>query len=739
MYDGIILAGGYGKRLYPVTDGLPKPLVNVGTEPVIFHAVRKLAAAGVKNCAVTLMYEGEQIKERLGKEFSGVKLGYFTETEPLGTAGGVKRAAEKTEGDSVIVVSGDAVFDFDIKELVRFHDERKADVTIALYEANDPTEFGTVTVDSDGRVKSFSEKAPWSRTVTGNVNTGIYIIKKSVFDLVPDGKPYDFANDLFPKLLYEDKKLYATKANGYWCDIGSLPSLFACNMAVLRDKTGISAKNTAPSGDGTVCGRTLFGENCILKSGSTVRDSVLGNSCTVGVNSEIKNTVAFDGVEIGDNCILDGVMLSNGASVPDGTVATGCIFARGKRQRDISSSAYGYYFSDDGIKNREKADGEKLYAFGAALAKALSFGKVGISHDGSEEASDYAHCIALAAADAGCSVTWEFGRSFSAQAAFAAYSFGLGASVFVSAHNGSPVIKLYDSSTYPVCADFERALLSALRSEKFQKGSGKTPVRTAALSPRYTDALIKSVYATDMNVYSLDGIRVTVSSSPAAFALRSALSLLDAEVYTEKSKNPDENGMQVDISDDGFDISITANGKTYTRSRICSILASDAAYRGEFDISASYERLPEFEWADDRLRIEKFASTPATRREALARFGARRSLWISDAAFTFMRLAAVMKSRDADIEKLASLCRTVTRREMVIPCKNGKTVIMDTLIKEGGTDGGEGVVIKNGTNARANIICNRAESLRIISYATSAEAADELIYKVKKRIENMEK
>ncbi|MBQ4444553.1 MAG: nucleotidyltransferase family protein [Clostridia bacterium] len=227
---GVIMAGGRGSRLMPLTNHLPKPLVPILDKPVMWYIVRRLRLAGVTDIAVTLGYMGDKIVEAFGDGAEmGVRLHYFREEKPLGTAGGVKNAASFLDED-FLVVSGDAYTDFDLGALADFHYEKGGLVTIASYRVENPSRFGVIVADQNGLVRSFEEKPlhPTSRLV----NTGIYVCDRRLLHFVPDGF-VDFAKDVFPALL---GNLYAKECAGFWSDIGTLPTYYETNLHVVTQR-----------------------------------------------------------------------------------------------------------------------------------------------------------------------------------------------------------------------------------------------------------------------------------------------------------------------------------------------------------------------------------------------------------------------------------------------------------------------------------------------------------------------
>ncbi len=233
----IILAGGEGRRLRPVTGELPKPLAPLLGRPVMEHILRLLAREGFHEVCAAVKYRAEEIEARFGDGSAlGLRLCYRVEKEPLGTAGGVKNCADFTGDEDFLVVSGDAACDFELSALVRAHRESGAAATLALYRSAEPLPYGLAVTDGEGLVRAFVEKPGWSRVVTDLVNTGIYVLSPRAMALVPEGRAFDFARDLFPLLLQRGEKLLGAAMEGYWCDVGSPLAYYRCCVDALEGK-----------------------------------------------------------------------------------------------------------------------------------------------------------------------------------------------------------------------------------------------------------------------------------------------------------------------------------------------------------------------------------------------------------------------------------------------------------------------------------------------------------------------
>ena len=228
----VILAGGRGTRLQPVTHGaIPKPMAELMGRPVLEHIVRRLAACGFTEICCTLACLPEQIRAYFGDGSGfGVKMEYRVEDRAMGTAGAVKNCMDFTRGGDFLVISGDAACDLDLGALWEAHRKTRPAVTMALYPHESPLRYGLVVTDERGMVCSFIEKPSWEQVVTDLVNTGIYVMGAEAMAFVPAGTPFDFARDLFPRLLHAGLPMLGVPLEGYWRDIGDPGSYYRANL-----------------------------------------------------------------------------------------------------------------------------------------------------------------------------------------------------------------------------------------------------------------------------------------------------------------------------------------------------------------------------------------------------------------------------------------------------------------------------------------------------------------------------
>src|SRR5205085_2102962 len=236
----VVMAGGEGTRLRPLTSNQPKPMVPIVGKPCMEHIIELLREHGFDEVIITVAFLPQAIRSYFGDgESLGVSIEYSVEESPLGTAGSVRLASDKL-GETVLVISGDALCDIDLTKLVEFHREKDAAVTIGLKSVENPLEFGIVVTDEEGRIERFLEKPSWSQVFSDTINTGIYVLEPEVLRHVPTDRPYDFSKELFPLLLEMGRPIYGFSMDGYWQDIGNLDQYRQANFDALEERVGLA-------------------------------------------------------------------------------------------------------------------------------------------------------------------------------------------------------------------------------------------------------------------------------------------------------------------------------------------------------------------------------------------------------------------------------------------------------------------------------------------------------------------
>ncbi len=332
----IVMAGGEGTRLRPLTEGRPKPMVELLGKSVLQRTVEHLKRYGFTDICFTLRYLPESVISEFGDGGElGVRIEHRVEREPLGTAGSVRACRDFIGEEDVLILSGDAVCDFDLGKIRSFHSEHGAEATLALYRHPEPTAFGLVLTDGEGRVTGFSEKPDWDRVLTDRVNTGIYVLSPGAVDLIPEGREYDFGRDLFPRMLREGRGLWAAAAEGYWCDMGSPEAYLRCCVDLIAGRADIDlgAPEIRPGVwshiplDGVrVTPPVYVGEGCRVEPGAVLGpETVLSRESRVERGARVMRSV-LNGASVGINCRVTGAIVGRDARVESGAeVREGCV------------------------------------------------------------------------------------------------------------------------------------------------------------------------------------------------------------------------------------------------------------------------------------------------------------------------------------------------------------------------------------------------------------------------------
>jgi mannose-1-phosphate guanylyltransferase len=327
--QALVLAGGEGTRLRPLTHTVPKPVMPLAGRPFLTFMLDWLGEHDVDDVLLSCGFLAHAVEEVLGDEHQGMRLRYVHEDDPLGTAGPVRLAAE--EGlleDRLFVLNGDVLTDMDLTTQLAFHDDKRASATLALIAVDDTSSYGVVPTAEDGAVEEFLEKSP-GPAPTNRINAGAYVIEREVLDLIPAGRAVSFEREVFPLLV--GKGLYGFMSEGYWIDIGTPERYLEATYELLsgrvkstlpeRDETGSLVYEPALVAGAHIGPQSVLGPHCSVGADSAVERSVLHERVSVGSGCTIREAVLGDGVRVGDNAEIEpGAMLGSGVVVEAGEV-----------------------------------------------------------------------------------------------------------------------------------------------------------------------------------------------------------------------------------------------------------------------------------------------------------------------------------------------------------------------------------------------------------------------------------
>ncbi|SHE68374.1 mannose-1-phosphate guanylyltransferase / phosphomannomutase [Caldanaerobius fijiensis DSM 17918] len=508
----VVMAGGIGSRLKPLTCNIPKPLVPVANRPVMEYTVELLKKYGITDICATLQYLPNTIKEHFGDgKCFGVNMRYYIEDEPLGTAGSVKNAEDFLD-EPFIVISGDVLTDFRLDKALEFHRSKGALVTIVLTRVAVPLEYGVVITDDTGKIIRFLEKPSWSEVFSDTVNTGIYILQPEVLDYIKKGQVFDFSKDFFPMLLRENKPIYGYIAEGYWCDIGNIQEYMNCHRDILNGRIRVNLRekpfkpniwmgnnvkigeNTSISdyviiGDNVRIGKNVFidsgtviGDDVVIEDNATIKRSIIWKNSYVGKNSEIRAAVVCHRVQLKNRvCIFENSVIGDDTLIKEGSIIKPDVKIWPQKMIDAESivssdviwgtrykkNIFGY----DGASGHVNVDmTPEFCARLGAVIPCIIKGKIGVSCDDSVQSKMLKMALISGLMSAGAHI-YDFGTLILPMARAAVKDYRLGGSVHVKRIEDSEVsvINILDSKGCNIDKGMERKLENVLSQGDFKR------------------------------------------------------------------------------------------------------------------------------------------------------------------------------------------------------------------------------------------------------------------------------
>ncbi|MBE6871902.1 MAG: hypothetical protein E7491_08115 [Ruminococcaceae bacterium] len=641
----VIMCGGEGTRLRPITENAAKPMAKLVNKTAAEHIICLLKKHGITDIAVTLMYLPETVKSVLGNgEKYGVKLNYFTEETPLSTAGSVHNAAMQwgALNEPLLVISGDALCDGDLTSFMTFHQEKNADVSLLLCTKSDPREYGIAVTDDDGRILSFAEKPGWSTAISDTVNTGIYILSPQAMSMIPPKTKFDFSKELFPLMMKNGMRLYGMTADFYWQDIGEISSYLRGNYDVLDgkvklewEKSGgedvimpsyVSPMATVEKG-ARVGPYAVINDGCTVKKGAEIRASVLYEGCTVEENARVtgsvmcKNAVAeAESVMEGESVLGENARLAKGTRINGVTVKGGCLC---EGESDKSEAWFDGAFCSD-------AKAERGFQAGVALAnmckKQQGYGRIGVMWDTKAESDCIAHAL-ISGIIQGGGEALILGEGFLSMASFACREYELYSAVYVETHSRAEgkcsKMTLLDGNGVCVSRDMERKFNSAIREN----------TSYSMLSPRNAyDLRSKYQQMLAMSSGRLDGCQVQVYSKNEVL-----LSVLRGALGQQFCRN---DGFIYKIAENGTSAVVHIGEKLYMWEKILTLLTAFSVRGNRESIT-----LPSFV-PDAAVRIAEGAGVTVKRTPM-----ENAPLWCRDACFALFYLLKNLKENGISAEQ----------------------------------------------------------------------------------------
>jgi len=762
----VIMAGGEGSRLRPLTCNLPKPLARLCGRPVLEYIFDLLIRHGVNEAAVTLGYLAGMIEEQYREGYRSLRLGFVTEESPMGTAGGVALAARQWD-EPFLVISGDAMCDLDLSWAVRQHERTGAAVTILGVEVDDPREYGLMQADAEGRVVRFIEKPAWGQVTTNLANTGIYLLRPDVMALVPEGRPFDFAKDLFPLLMESGEDIFCCAMEGYWCDIGDLGAYLRCQRDILdrkvqcalpaapQDSRGVYPRGAMPQGDYDLVPPVYLGEDVEIAPGAVIGPyAVIDDGCAIGERAKIRGSVLLQNVSVSAGASLTGAIVCAGAAIRrNAQLFEGCAVGEGavigagavlhpeaavwpRKQVEGGAAVRGRIkygnqnaalFGDSGTGGGAVIGGgegapltpETCAALGCAIGSVKSCKKAGVACDGSGGAKALSLALMGGLMSAGSHV-WSFGDGFEAQISFFTAFCGLGLGVFVRGGK-EPAIHICGEGGLPAPRTLEREIESRLRRGDYHLCAGENCKEIADMSS------IRMMYSREMMKQAPEGLsgvyaRVRCENQPIQEILEDTLARLGCGAGYGPLLTLDESGTVLTAQEEGLYLSAE---------RLLALCCQWEFGRGG-DIALPYDAPEALDALGARAGRStlRYLASPADQGDAAARRLSARQAWVRDGLFRAVKLLAIIRETDMGLAQLSSGLPPfyVESKSFALPCPPS---MLQKLLGERDNDAvpepaREGIVLRK-QGGRILITPGKSgRRVRVLAEAESMEAAKEL-------------
>lgn len=747
----MIMAGGEGSRLRPLTCSLPKPLARLCGKPVLEYIFDLLIRHGVTKACATLGYLSHMISGQYpAGAYRQLELEFVTEEQPLGTAGGVALAARGWQ-EPFLVISGDAMCDLDLSALRQAHESSRAAVTILGLEVEDPREYGLMQTDGAGRICGFIEKPAWGQATTNLANTGIYMLRPDVMELVPEGRPFDFAKDLFPLLMRRGELVACSRGEGYWCDIGDLEAYLRCQRDMLDHKVQCAMpRSFLPPGDYQLIAPCFIGDEAEIAPGAVVGPyAVIDDGCLVGGGAKIRGSVLLQNAAVGENACLTGAIVCAGATVrraaqlfEGSAVGEKAVVGAGAEvqpnvavwpQKIVDAHSvlcnnlkYGSQsaalFDDGGVGG---GDGllltpESCAALGAAIGSVKSCKKAGVACDGTGTAKALMLALTGGLMSVGSHV-WSFGECFEAQLNFFTAFCGLGVGIFVMGGK-EPCVKICGEGGLSVPRYLEREIEAKMRRGEFHRCGAdacKEPADMSSIRMMYAREMLKQTPET------LEGVaaRVRSASPQIQNLLEDTLSRAGCETT---------HGLLLELDESGTELSAEEEGQVYAPERLLAVCCQYELRQGN-DVALPYdapEMLDALAAHEGRSAL-RFLLSPADQSDSAARRLSAKQPWVRDALFRAVKLLGIMKETGWNLARLSGELPPfyVEKKSFDLPCPPSMLQQIFTEAQDAETKvdaAREGILLRR-SNGRVLITPNKSgRRVRVFAEAESMEIAQEM-------------
>ncbi len=759
------MCGGMGSRLKPLTENTPKPLIKILNKPVLDIIIEKIVESGIKEIYLSLGYMANEIAEHCEKKDYGAEINFCYENKPLGTAGGVKNCIGNSD-DDILVLSGDNIFDIDLKKLFDFHIGSDSDFTVCAVSVEDPREYGVITCDDDNSITGFIEKPTWEQAESNLVNTGIYVFKGAVLSKIPEDKKYDFSEDLFPEIFSDNLRFMCCKAEGFWGDMGEFGAYRKITEKILD--TGCRnfsfegtfyGRDTALENDVAIKAPCIIGKNTHIGKSSIIGPyCVIGNGCKIAENCIIAGTVMGENCETGVNAELDGCITDDSVKIEDNSsleknsvIGFNCTIGRFSRVIGGNKVWPGRRVAPETVVSRDmlyenperiqfdifgltgKANSQigldDIVLLGQAIASAPGIVRVGIGSDSSYLSENF-RSVLISGMRACGAMCYNFGEMFRAQAYFYSAYCNLDFFVFIDSSGDVVSLAFFGKNGLPVNSKTARNINN---NYKFCAYSFLEPADYKEVFNMKLFSVVYKSYFKKLCSLPLRRINVTVESE------NPVIKAFAEELFSGREKvHTGGRNIQILISNSASELFVVENGTVFSGERILSMLCELESADGK-DIIIP-EDAPSFveenakKYGANVIRVFENCS----KCDSINDRTVLQSVWTFDMFLAVAKLLRVLEEADISLASLFECHKNFALKKTVIDVENNCSDIRKLIVSCGATrPSGEIYYIFDGRMGKVRLRqMGNSKKIRILAEADDMEAAKEISVFVAKKIKN---
>lgn len=754
--QAVIMAGGEGSRLRPLTCDIPKPLVPLCGRPIIEYILDLIGKYKFSKANLTLMYKGEKIIQHFeNKKYNNIDIEFSFEDKPLGTAGSVKNAL-KNHDEDFLVISGDAMCDFDLSKAINFHKQKNSMATILLKKVNDPREYGLVNINDSGKVESFIEKPSFANCNCDNANTGIYILSSKVLELIPENAFFDFAMDLFPKMLEKDMPIYGYIENGYWCDIGNFESYVKCQKDILLNKVkcdikanyyyGVYHKGEFPQGEFNIDPPVYIGENVIIGENAQLNcGTVIGDNVTIGDESILNQSIVLNSTYISDNVKCNNAIICENAKIlRSSNIFEDCVVGKDSvinehvtisngskiwnektvpkysniRQNVKTGYPVNISFDDDGICGEINLNitpllCSKIGSAVASLGKSLS---IAIASNNQAIATPFKHGLISGILASGGNV-FDFNQNIETQFEFCMKKSEVDFGIYIDIGRITK-IKVLQKGALPLIREFERKIENFINKDEYikvnQSNFGKIS-NLSSFNKLYEINLARNIFPTSKNTK----IKI-ISKNP---YIENMLS----KILKDAGYNIDDNGIYIYISDNGKSLSMHSEEtgyifyeKLFTLSCLTSFIKGD-------DIAVSYNAPKIINKIADKYnkKVFRYYNFPYDNSDNIAREMSVKQSFLKDTILMSINILNFLNQNDYTLKHAIDLIPHFATSSRTVSVSINPSLIIKKLHQNGGVLG-EGVNLNHENGEILIRPLKSGKGLRLFAESVKTETASEI-------------